>query len=63
MKAKTATESTEDTEKCVNTGERVSRLLRSPRIVVYAVGIALLLNLPSLGSGWQLDDLTHRAQF
>ncbi len=44
-------------------GERVSRLLRSPRVVVYAVGVAVLLNLPSLGNGWQMDDLTHRAQF
>ena len=44
-------------------GERLTQLLRSPRVIACAVGIAILLNLPSLGGGWQLDDLTHRAQF
>ena len=40
--------------------DRFLRLVRSPRAVRYAVGVAVLLNLPTLGSGWQLDDLTHR---
>ena len=44
-------------------GERLTQLLRLPRVIACAVGIAILLNLPSLGGGWQLDDLTHRAQF
>lgn len=39
------------------------RVLESPRLPLLAIGIALLLNLPSVRTGWYLDDLIHRARF
>jgi hypothetical protein len=48
-------------------GETTARLLRtalaSPRTGVLAVSLAVILNLPSIPTGWYLDDLVHRAQF
>ena len=43
--------------------DRFAALIASPRIVLVAVGVAMLLNLPSIPTGWYLDDLVHRAQF
>jgi len=43
--------------------DRVAALLASPRVGLLAVGIAIFLSLPSVPSGWYLDDLLHRAQF
>ena len=37
--------------------------LESPRFPLLAVTIAVALNLPSVRTGWYLDDLLHRAQF
>lgn len=45
---------------------RVHRLrswLASPRVALVAAGVAVVLNLSSIGTGWQIDDLVHRAQF
>ena len=42
---------------------RLTALLASPRIGWLAVGIAVVLSLPSIPTGWHLDDLLHRAQF
>jgi hypothetical protein len=42
---------------------RWAALLASPRTGLLAVLIAVILNLPSLPTGWYLDDLVHRARF
>ncbi len=42
---------------------RLKRVLGSSRAIWIAAGAAVLLNLPSLTTGWQLDDLFHRAHF
>lgn len=42
---------------------KLKSLLSSPRIGIVAVLIAVGLNLPSVPTGWYLDDLFHRAQF
>ncbi len=42
---------------------RLATLLASKRIGWIAVGVAVVLNLPSIPTGWYLDDLVHRAQF
>jgi hypothetical protein len=43
--------------------DRLRRLLSSPRLPWLAIAIAVGLNLPSLKTGWQMDDLVHRARF
>ena len=45
------------------TPNRLTALLASPRVGLLAVGIGVVLNLPSVPTGWYLDDLLHRAQF
>ncbi len=45
------------------TRKKLAALLASPRVGMLAVGIAVVLNLPSVSTGWYLDDLLHRAQF
>ena len=42
---------------------RLLLLLSSPRVALVAAGIAVVLNLSSVGTGWHIDDLYHRAQF
>lgn len=42
---------------------RLTGLLASSRVGWLAVGIALILSLPSVPTGWYLDDVLHRAQF
>jgi hypothetical protein len=42
---------------------RLSAAIASPQVVFLAVLAAVLLNLPSIPTGWYLDDLVHRAQF
>jgi len=42
---------------------RIRRLLESPRVGLVAIAIGVVLNLPSVPSGWHLDDLLHRAHF
>ena len=42
---------------------RLATLLASKRIGWIAIGVAVALNLPSINTGWYLDDLVHRAQF
>ena len=42
---------------------RTAAILESPRMGWMAVAAAVVLSLPSLPSGWYLDDLVHRAQF
>ncbi len=42
---------------------RLRGFLGSPRAGIFAVFIAVVLNLPSIPSGWQVDDLVHRANF
>ena len=42
---------------------RLATLLASKRIGWIAIGVAVVLNLPSIPTGWYLDDLVHRAQF
>ena len=43
--------------------ERFAALIASRRIVWVAVSIAVVLNLPSIPTGWYIDDLLHRAHF
>ncbi len=43
--------------------DRVAAFIASPRIVMIAAGIAVVLNLPAIPTGWYLDDLVHRANF
>jgi hypothetical protein len=43
--------------------DRLRRLLSSPRLPWLAIAIAVGLNLPSLTTGWQMDDIVHRARF
>ena len=45
------------------TRNRLTALLASPRVGLLAVCIAVVLSLPSIPTGWYLDDLVHRAQF
>jgi len=42
---------------------KLAALVASPRIAIIAVGVGVVLNLPSVPTGWYLDDLIHRAQF
>ena len=42
---------------------RLATLLASKRIGWIAICVAVALNLPSIPTGWYLDDLVHRAQF
>jgi len=46
-----------------NAPNRLTELLASPRIGLLAVCVAVVLSLPSIPTGWYLDDLLHRAQF
>jgi hypothetical protein len=43
--------------------KKLRALVASPRVAIVAVGIGVVLNLPSVPTGWYLDDLVHRAQF
>ena len=43
--------------------QRIWSLLSSPRVALLAAGVAVVLNLSSVGTGWHVDDLYHRAQF
>jgi hypothetical protein len=43
--------------------DRLSKALATPRVVPVAALATLLLSLPSIPTGWYLDDLVHRAQF
>ena len=45
------------------TPNRLTALLASPHVGLLAVCIAVVLSLPSIPTGWYLDDLIHRAQF
>jgi hypothetical protein len=42
---------------------RWKAFLASKRTLLLAVGLAILLNLPALPTGWYVDDLLHRALF
>lgn len=44
-------------------GHRIAALLASPRVGWLAVGVAVVLSLPTVPTGWYLDDALHRAQF
>ena len=46
-----------------NAPNRLTALLASPRVGLLAVCIAVVLNLPSIPTGWYLDDLVHRGHF
>lgn len=43
--------------------DRFTALVAAPRVGLIAMGVAFFLSLPSVPTGWYLDDLIHRARF